>query len=154
MLADTVLFSELKEPADEIAEGEETKRLLQGCARPMPAEAVRRILAFCDRPSKWHPEQCTLAEFCAYVARDVLGHIELAAEARIKKPRRSHPGCAPPAELLSLRHPAPTHRCRARGPVQGAPFTRIRANWPACREGFWLKTTHGDRCHCGPPGLD
>ena len=33
----------------------------------------------------WHIEQCTLAEYCAFVARDVLGHMELAAEARVKE---------------------------------------------------------------------
>ena len=34
----------------------------------------------------WHEEQCTLAEFCACVARDVLAHVDFAAEAR-SKPR-------------------------------------------------------------------
>ena len=50
----------------------------------MPAEAMRQILAFCDQPHAWHDEQCTLAEFCAYIAVDVVAHIDLAAEARVK----------------------------------------------------------------------
>ena len=62
---------------------------LHRLARTMPAEATRCILAFCDRRSKWHPEQPTLAEFSAHVARDVIAHVELAAEARIKKPRKT-----------------------------------------------------------------
>ena len=52
----------------------------------MPAQALRQILAFCDQPHAWHDEQCTLAEFCAYIAADVMANIELAAEARVKPP--------------------------------------------------------------------
>ena len=94
VLADTVLFAEVKEPAAEVQEGEAVKQLLKDFAlhrleRTMPAEATRCILAFCDRRSKWHPEQPTLAEFSAHVARDVIAHVELAAEARIKKPRKT-----------------------------------------------------------------
>ena len=36
-------------------------------------------------PCRWHPEQCTLAEFCADIARDVMAHIDLAADARVNK---------------------------------------------------------------------
>ena len=59
-------------------------------ARRMPAEAARRILAFSDLRCAWHGEQCTLAEFCAYLARDVVAHVDLAAEARVK-PRPATP---------------------------------------------------------------
>ena len=52
----------------------------------MPLHATRSILAFCGHMCAFHPEQCTLAEFCAYIVRDVISHIELAAEARVKKP--------------------------------------------------------------------
>ena len=67
------------------------KRILRTAAvvklkRTMPAEAMRQILAFCDQPHCWHDEQCTLAEFCAYIAVDVVAHIDLAAEARVKPP--------------------------------------------------------------------
>ena len=43
------------------------------------------MLAFSGCMCSWHGEQCTLAEFCAYIARDVISHIELAAEAKIKR---------------------------------------------------------------------
>ena len=46
------------------------------------------MLAHLGLPSKWHDEQCALAEFSAYLARDVIAHIDLAAEARVKKPKR------------------------------------------------------------------
>ena len=72
----SILFSEVKEPRADVEKGE---LVLLGLAqfarsqlaRRMPAEAARRILAFCDLRCAWHEEQCTLAEFCAYVARDV-----------------------------------------------------------------------------------
>ena len=91
VLADTTLFAERKEPHGEIQRGEETKRLLRVVAvkklqRTMPAEALRRILAFSAQSHAWHDEQCTLAEFCAHIAADVVAHIELAAEARTKPP--------------------------------------------------------------------
>ena len=100
VLADTTLFATLKEPLRPIQEGDEIKtflgrytcRLLQ---RTMPFQATRAILAFAGSSipgnesnsmiCSWHEEQCTLAEFCAYVAQDVISHIELAAQARIKK---------------------------------------------------------------------
>ena len=89
VLADTTLFSELKEPRANPEEGELVLLSLAHFARPqlarrMPVEAARRILAFSDHRCRWHEEQCTLAEFCAYVARDVLAHVDLAAEARVK----------------------------------------------------------------------
>ena len=91
VLADTILFAKTKEPARQIEEGEEMKRILRTAAvvklkRTMPAEAMRQILAFCDQPHCWHDEQCSLAEFCAYIAVDVVAHIDLAAEARVKPP--------------------------------------------------------------------
>ena len=69
------------------------KRILRTVAmvtlkRTMPAEAMRQILNFCGQPHAWHDEQCTLAEFCAYIAVDVVAHIDLAAEARVKPPTR------------------------------------------------------------------
>ena len=36
----------------------------------------------------WQDEQCALAEFCAYVARDVVAHVDLAAEARVNVPTK------------------------------------------------------------------
>ena len=59
---------------------------LKQLRRTMPLHAARSILAFCGLVCAFHPEQCTLAEFCAYIVRDVISHMELAAEARIKKP--------------------------------------------------------------------
>ena len=53
--------------------------------RRQPNEAIRRILAFLGHICKWHPEQLTLAEYSAFVARDVLAHIELAATAKVKE---------------------------------------------------------------------
>ena len=55
----------------------------------MPTEGVRRILGFAEVMCSWHEEQCTLAEYCAYTARDVIAHIELTAQARIKDGQRS-----------------------------------------------------------------
>ena len=84
VLADTILFAALKEPAKSIETGEEMKKVLRAVIastlrRTMPAQALRQILAFCDQPHAWHDEQCTLIEFCAYIAVDVIAHIELAA---------------------------------------------------------------------------
>ena len=67
------------------------KRILRTVAvvtlkRTMPAEAMRQILNFCGQPHAWHDEQCTLSEFCAHMAVDVVAHIDLAAEARVKPP--------------------------------------------------------------------
>ena len=89
VLADTTLFSELKEPKANLEEGDLVLRSLghfarSQLARRMPVEAARRILAFSNHHCRWHEEQCTLAEFCAYKARDILAHVDLAAEARVK----------------------------------------------------------------------
>ena len=91
--ADTTIFAEQKEPLREIETGEETKSLLRKFCRhhlqrTMPAQGMRLILAYLGLPSKWHDEQCTLAEFSAHLVRDVIAHIDLAAEARVKKPKR------------------------------------------------------------------
>ncbi|MCP4003312.1 MAG: hypothetical protein GY725_03870, partial [bacterium] len=93
VLADTTVFAENKEPRAEIQHGEATKDMLRNfCShrlqRTMAAQATRLILSFLGLPCKWHDEQCTLAEFAAYLARDVIAHIDLAAEARVKKPTR------------------------------------------------------------------
>ena len=56
--------------------------------RSPPGHGVRTILAFMGLTCKWHEEQCSVAEFAAYTARDVMAHIDLAAEARVKKPRK------------------------------------------------------------------
>ena len=40
------------------------------------------MLAFLGIRCKAHTEQCSIAEFAAYVCRDVAAHIDLAAEAR------------------------------------------------------------------------
>ena len=48
-------------------------------------QALRLYFRFHDGcGSLWHGQQCTLTEYCAYVARDILCHIDLAAEARVK----------------------------------------------------------------------
>jgi hypothetical protein len=75
-----------------VKEGDDIRNTLVSIAkrrlgRATPSEATGRILAFNGNVSSWHDEQCTLAEYCAFVARDVLAHIELAAEARIKQPQ-------------------------------------------------------------------
>ena len=90
VMADTTLFANLKEPQGDIQQGDEIKESLvrYACSvlrRTMPFQATRTILAFSGILCSWHEEQCTLAEFCGYIARDVISHIELAAEARIKK---------------------------------------------------------------------
>jgi len=90
VLADTTLLATLKEPLGAIKEGEELKSMLcqytkNVLQRTMPFNATRTILAFSGCMCSWHDEQCTLAEFCAYIARDVISHIELAAEAKIKR---------------------------------------------------------------------
>ena len=90
VLADTTLFATLKEPQRPIQEGDEIKTFLgrytcRLLRRTMPLQATRAILAFSGSLCSWHEEQCTVAEFCAYIAQDVISHIELAAEARIKK---------------------------------------------------------------------
>ena len=94
VLADTTLFATLKEPHAAIQEGDDIKQCLCRCTmravrRTLPSQASRAILAFCGHACSWHEEQCSLAEFCAYIARDVLSHIELAAEARVRAPTKT-----------------------------------------------------------------
>jgi hypothetical protein len=94
VLADTLLCAELKEPMQDIAAGENIKDLLllfckHRLRRTMAGHAMRIILSYLGLPSKWHPEQCTLAEFICHTVRDVIAHVDLAAEARVKKPRKS-----------------------------------------------------------------
>ena len=55
----------------------------------MPSEALRSIMRFVGTKFSWHDEQCNLAEFSAYVARDVSAHIDFAAEARVKPPTKA-----------------------------------------------------------------
>ena len=89
VLADTVLFAEMKEPKNEIETGETIKKHLRqyvkaACRRTMSANALQCILSFADFSSAWHNEQCTLAEYCAHFVRDVVAHSQLAADARVK----------------------------------------------------------------------
>ena len=93
VMADTTLFADVKEPKSEIEDGEEVRQLLvtfytTRLRRSPPCHGVRTIMAFLGMPCRWHEEQCTLAEFSAYIARDVVAHIDLAAEARVKKPSK------------------------------------------------------------------
>ena len=88
-LADTTLFAERKEPRANVEQGDEIKKIIGHAVhlslrRSMPAEASRLILSFSDHLCSAHEEQCTLAEFCSHLARDVMAHIDLAAEARTK----------------------------------------------------------------------
>ena len=90
VLADTTLFSEQKEPLRAVEEGEGVKQVLvrvftKTLRRSQPVEGIRLILAFSGHVCKWHPEQLTLAEYCAFAARDVIAHLELAAEAKVKQ---------------------------------------------------------------------
>ena len=75
----------MKEPKSDIEEREELRELLMSfyttrLQRSPPAHGVRTIMAFLGKPCRWHDEQFTLAEFSAYIARDVIAHIDLAAE--------------------------------------------------------------------------
>ena len=92
VMADTTLCANMKEPKRDIEEGEWIReflmrRFLELNRRP-PGHGMRIILEFLQLPCRWHKEQCTLAEFSAYVARDVTAHIDLAAEARVKEPQK------------------------------------------------------------------
>ena len=93
-LRDTTFGSRSMEPRASIDAGNEVRSMLLSYSqtalrRTMTAEGIRRILAFADMQCSWHIEQCTLAEYCAFVSRDVLGHMELAAEARVKEGQRA-----------------------------------------------------------------
>ncbi len=92
-LRDTTFGSRRVEPRAEIEAGNEVRSVLLSYSlaalrRTMAAEGIRRILAFADMQCSWHIEQWSLAEYCAFVARDVVAHIELAAEARVKEGQR------------------------------------------------------------------
>ena len=87
MLADTTAFSQLTEPKADIEQGEanlESFRLFcrRHLRRSLPSNGARLVLAFLDLRCRAHPEQCSIAEFSAYICRDVAAHIDLAAEAR------------------------------------------------------------------------
>ena len=58
--------------------------------RKMPSEALRCIMRCLGARLSWHDEQCTLAEFCAFGARDVAAHIDFAADDRVKAPERAN----------------------------------------------------------------
>ena len=93
-MADTTLFSEMKEPRSEIEAGDQVMSLLMRfCTRRLqrspPGHGVRTILAFLGMRCRWHEEQCSLAEFSAYLVRDVMAHVDLAAEARVHKPGKT-----------------------------------------------------------------
>ncbi len=60
----------------------------QRLQRTMPPHAVCVVVASVGMSCKRHKEQCALAEFSAYVVRDVIAHDDLATEARAKKPRK------------------------------------------------------------------
>ena len=55
-------------------------------------EPLRRTLAFAGLPFRYHDEQCTLSEYVSFVSRDVMAHLDLAAEARKKEPKPSQKG--------------------------------------------------------------
>jgi len=84
------MFAEQKEPLVAIKDGESVRLLLihlfaTTLQRRSPSEGIQRILAFAGHVCKWHPEQLTLAEFSAFAVRDVIAHIDLAAEAKVKQ---------------------------------------------------------------------
>jgi len=55
-------------------------------------EPLRRTLAFAGLHFRYHDEQCTLSEYVSFVSRDVMAHVDLAAEARKKEPKPSQKG--------------------------------------------------------------
>ena len=88
-LADCTLIAKRYEPVDAVKHGDEVHAVLRQVfrnklARTLPSEPVRQILGFSEIAFSWHDEQFTLAEYSAYIVRDVAAHIDLAAEARIK----------------------------------------------------------------------
>ena len=89
-LHDTTFASRCVEPRSLVDAGNEVRSMFLSYSkmvlrRTMAAKGIRRILAFADMRCSWHSEQCTLAEHCAFVARDVLAHMELVAQARVKE---------------------------------------------------------------------
>ena len=72
-LRDTTFGSRSIEPRAPIDVGNEVRSMLLSCAqaalrRTMAAEGIRRILASADMQCNCLFEQCTLAEYCAFVA--------------------------------------------------------------------------------------
>ena len=61
---------------------------VQHLNRSFTFNAGRLVLAFLDVPCRAHTEQCSLAEFSSHVIRDVIMHIDLAAEERCKPKRQ------------------------------------------------------------------
>eukprot|EP00812_Abedinium_dasypus_P007843 NODE_1_length_8589_cov_4.556480.p1 GENE.NODE_1_length_8589_cov_4.556480~~NODE_1_length_8589_cov_4.556480.p1 ORF type:complete len:2586 (+),score=446.46 NODE_1_length_8589_cov_4.556480:571-8328(+) len=100
VMADTTLFAENREGKSMIQLGEDILNLLrvfcvQHLNRSFAFNAGRLVLAFLDVPCRAHTEQCSLAEFSSHVIRDVIMHIDLAAEARCKpKRQRAEDVCA------------------------------------------------------------
>ena len=94
VLQDTLLFRKQVMPLEEVQRGDELAAQLResmwhALRRKMPSEALRIIMGFVGAKFSWHDEQCSLAEFSAYVARDVSAHIDFAADARVKPPRKA-----------------------------------------------------------------
>ena len=135
VLADTTLFSELKEPQANLDEDELVLASLAHFAR---SQLVRRILAFSNHHCRWHEEKCTLAELRAYVARHVLAHVDIAAEARVK---------SRPAAAAHLEAAVATWRMRWRTPrLPRSPSFRCRTtpgqpSWPSSKTncGAWAR---------------
>jgi hypothetical protein len=95
-LADTTLWCDTKaekEALDEAKEwcmcGLQWARTLGGT---IALEPLRRTLAFAGLAFRYHAEQCTLSEYASFVARDVMAHVDLAAEARKKEPKSTQKG--------------------------------------------------------------
>ena len=90
VLADTTLFAQIKEPRAQLAAGVRIFQSVRAVSRSWangnawPAQALRTMLLHVHDLYPWHEQQCTLAEYCAYIARDVVAHIDLASEARVK----------------------------------------------------------------------
>ena len=97
VLQDTLLFRKQVMPLEEVQEGEELAAVLRksmwlALRRNMPSEALRCIMRCLGAKFSWHDEQCTLAEFSAFLSRDIAAHIDFAAEARVKAPAKADKG--------------------------------------------------------------
>ena len=55
-------------------------------------QPLRRTLAFVGLPFRYRDEQCTLSQYVSFVSRDVMAHLDLAAEARKKEPKPTQKG--------------------------------------------------------------
>ena len=90
-LADSTFWSSRAAEKEDLDTGHEMALCLlqwhRNKCRTLAAEPLRRILAFADHVCYMHEEQCTLAEYASLVARDVMAHLDLAAEARKKDPK-------------------------------------------------------------------